>query len=222
MEIHPLTCNKSAFPPLLDLLLFRTGRVQCTLVKTGIISCSRLSGLIKVLFIGVNWYLKSFPLQWQGFFTLNYLGLWMRSCVRARTQRRAAAPSGPTLEYSCSAEFRPQTFLVIFPHHTESRSNALWGEKYPFLRLKRSKICEEITVRNDEKWPKKKRGFYLEKCQMQKCKINLNSHTRALVCSIKTYMKLCQSWIKSTFLIYYVDIYFTVGDFITVEFIILH
>lgn len=43
-------------------------------VKTGIISCSRLSGLIRVLFIRVNWYLKSFPLQWQGFFTLNYLG----------------------------------------------------------------------------------------------------------------------------------------------------
>lgn len=65
----------SFFP--LDLLLFRTGSVQCMVVKTGgIISCSRLSGLIRVLFIRVNWYLKSFPLQWQGFFTLNYLGLW--------------------------------------------------------------------------------------------------------------------------------------------------
>lgn len=42
-------------------LLFRTGSVQCMLVKMGIISCSRLSGLIRVLFIRVNWYLKSFP-----------------------------------------------------------------------------------------------------------------------------------------------------------------
>lgn len=50
------------FSPL-DLLLFRTGGVQCTVVKTGIISCSRLSGLIRVLFIRVNWYLKSFSLQ---------------------------------------------------------------------------------------------------------------------------------------------------------------
>lgn len=61
----------------LDPLLFRTGSVQCMLVKMGIISCSRLSGLIRVLFIRVNWYLKSFPLQWQGFFTLNYLGPWI-------------------------------------------------------------------------------------------------------------------------------------------------
>lgn len=73
----------------LDLLLFRTGSVQCMVVKTGIISCSRLSGLIRVLFIRVNWYLKSFPLQWQGFFTLNYLGLWnavlhVRSIERKR------------------------------------------------------------------------------------------------------------------------------------------
>lgn len=45
----------------LDLLLFRAGGVQCMVVKTGIISCSRLSGLIRVLFIRVNWYLKSFP-----------------------------------------------------------------------------------------------------------------------------------------------------------------
>ena len=44
-------------------LLFRTGRLQCMVVETEIISCSRLSGLIRVLFIRVNWYLKSFPLQ---------------------------------------------------------------------------------------------------------------------------------------------------------------
>lgn len=72
----------------LDLLLFRTGSVQCTVVKTGIISCSRLSGLIRVLFIRVNWYLKSFPLQWQGFFTLNYLGLWNAVLHVRRVEKR--------------------------------------------------------------------------------------------------------------------------------------
>lgn len=82
-----------------DLLLFRTGGVQCMVVKTGIISCSRLSGLIRVLFIRVNWYLKSFPLQWQGFFTLNYLGLWNAVLHARRIEKRGGiSPCSRTVE----------------------------------------------------------------------------------------------------------------------------
>lgn len=83
----------------LDPSLFRTGHVQCMVVKTGIISCRRFSGLISVLFIRVNWYLKSFPLQWQGFFTLNYLGLWIAVLhVRRIKKRGGTSPCSHTAD----------------------------------------------------------------------------------------------------------------------------
>lgn len=73
-------------------LLFRTCSVQCMVVEIGIISCSRLSGLIRVLFIRVNWYLKSpLLLQWQGFFTLNYLAEERSpACAAPRLKRKSA------------------------------------------------------------------------------------------------------------------------------------